>query len=105
MTTINVENLRFDIIRASMFAKNLKGAEKKMDLTYLETRVLLSLTKSEVRTRDQIGNDLYGEGHAFDQRTIDRHICAIRKELVGTDIIINAISNVGYQIIFPKSVQ
>lgn len=75
----------------------LKG--EKIDLTHLEFRILLTLSKKPgwVMTRYQIVDATRGEGVAVTDRSIDVHVVSLRKKL-GMEIdYIETVRGVGYK--------
>jgi two-component system alkaline phosphatase synthesis response regulator PhoP len=71
---------------------------KKIDLTHLEFRILVSLAKKPgwVMTRYQIVDSTRGEGVSVTDRSIDVHIVSLRKKLGEADYI-ETVRGVGYK--------
>ena len=68
-------------------------------LTNSEFDILLTLAKAngDIVSRESLMNTLWGESEAYESRTIDMHIGAIRKKLKGKDIILT-IHGHGYRL-------
>lgn len=68
-------------------------------LTNSEFDILLSLAKAngDIVSRESLMNTLWGESEAYESRTIDMHIGAIRKKLKDKDIILT-IHGHGYRL-------
>jgi DNA-binding response OmpR family regulator len=83
----------------------IKNEEVDLNLTLTEFKILLCLMKSTamVLNRDQIINAARGENVHVIDRTIDTHICAIRKKLGPKAHYIQSISGVGYRFSLKKS--
>ena len=68
-------------------------------LTNSEFDILLTLAKAngDIVSRESLMNTLWGESEAYESRTIDMHIGAIRKKLKDKDIILT-IHGHGYRL-------
>ena len=75
----------------------IKG--KKIDLTHLEFRILITLAKKPgwVMTRYQIVDATRGEGVSVTDRSIDVHIVSLRKKLGSEIDYIETVRGVGYK--------
>lgn len=73
--------------------------DKKIDLTHLEFRILLTLAKKPgwVMTRYQIVDATRGEGVSVTDRSIDVHIVSLRKKLGPENDFIETVRGVGYK--------
>ena len=62
---------------------NLKEYDEIINLSKTELEILKLFIKSEgiVLTREQILNSIWGSSQVVSDRTIDAHICKIRKKL------------------------
>lgn len=62
---------------------NLKEYDEIINLSKTELEILRLFVKSEgiVLTREQILNSIWGSSQVVSDRTIDAHICKIRKKL------------------------
>lgn len=72
---------------------------KRIDLTNLEFRILLTLAKKPgwVMTRYQIVDATRGEGISVTDRSIDVHIVSLRKKLGEENNFIETVRGVGYK--------
>ncbi|MCX7878845.1 MAG: response regulator transcription factor [Ignavibacteria bacterium] len=72
---------------------------RKIDLTHLEFRILLTLAKKPgwVMTRYQIVDATRGEGVSVTDRSIDVHIVSLRKKLGHENDFIETVRGVGYK--------
>jgi len=72
---------------------------KRVDLTNLEFRILLTLAKKPgwVMTRYQIVDATRGEGISVTDRSIDVHIVSLRKKLGEENNFIETVRGVGYK--------
>lgn len=96
---LKVGDLRFEI--ASQRAYVLKDLnEQELDLTPTGFKLLLYLAQkeSQVLTRDQLINAVWGEGTFIVDRTVDSHIGALRKELSNSSVSIRAVHGQGYKL-------
>ena len=81
-----------------------KGAER-MSLTNKEFRILLLLAQNEgrIQSRNDIVRAIWGESvHVLD-RTVDSHICGLRKKMGPHGDYVRSILGVGYQFV-PNSI-
>ena len=85
-----------------------EGKERELGLTTLEFKLLFHLARNEncVFTRDQLLTSIWGhEVHVFD-RTVDTHICSLRKKLAPISHLVESVTGVGYRFTnTPKSKQ
>lgn len=73
--------------------------DEAIRLTNSEFDILLTLAKAngDIVSRESLMNTLWGESEAYESRTIDMHIGAIRKKLKDKDIILT-IHGHGYRL-------
>lgn len=73
--------------------------DEVIKLTNSEFDILLTLAKAngDIVSRESLMNTLWGESEAYESRTIDMHIGAIRKKLKDKDIILT-IHGHGYRL-------
>ena len=74
--------------------------DKEVDLTRNEMRILLSLIKRGLATRDEIVEDLWSEGIYVDDNTLYVNINRLREKLsqIGAGDFIETVRGVGYRI-------
>jgi two-component system phosphate regulon response regulator PhoB len=84
-------------VHAGRHEVTIKG--RKIDLTHLEFRILLTLAKKPgwVMTRYQIVDATRGEGVSVTDRSIDVHVVSLRKKLGSEIDYIETVRGVGYK--------
>lgn len=94
MTIIERGDLKIHVGRHEVLIK-----DKRLDLTNLEFRILLSLAKKPgwVMTRYQIVDATRGEDVSVTDRSVDVHIVSLRKKLGDYADMIETIRGVGYK--------
>jgi DNA-binding response OmpR family regulator len=75
------------------------GASLPVDLTTLEFKILaqMMLHQENVLSREQIMDEAWGQGVHVSDRTVDSHICRLRKKLQGSEYTVEAIHGTGYR--------
>jgi DNA-binding response OmpR family regulator len=75
--------------------------EEQLDLTALEYRLLLHFIKNRGRvfSRDQLMTAVWSENIHLVDRTVDTHICHIRKKISSSRFSIESVHGVGYRLI------
>lgn len=75
------------------------GAERELDLTPNEFRILYFLARNEGRTlsRGDILKEVWGEKLHVVDRTVDKHVCALRKKLGSAGRFVASVSGEGYR--------
>lgn len=78
-----------------------QGQTKDIELTHLEFKLLLYLVKHKdhVLSREQLIQDVWGGSLNISDRTIDAHMSHLRKKLVGTSLVVQAVYGAGYKLI------
>jgi two-component system phosphate regulon response regulator PhoB len=94
-----IGDLRFEIPSQRVFIRQESG-ERQLALTPTGFKLLLFLSQNEshVFTRDQLISSVWGQGTFIVDRVVDTHIGAIRKELIGSEISIQAVRGHGYKL-------
>jgi DNA-binding response OmpR family regulator len=75
---------------------------QEVDLTPIEFALLAFLARSPNRewTREQLLNKVWGYEWVGYERTVDRHIAAIRRKLkLGRDELIETVHGLGYRLV------
>ncbi|MFN8944296.1 MAG: response regulator transcription factor [Pseudobdellovibrionaceae bacterium] len=74
--------------------------EKKINLTPLEFKILVVLTRRKdfVFSRTQIMNDVWGDETYITDRTVDAHISHLRKKISRSNVQIESVLSVGYKL-------
>jgi DNA-binding response OmpR family regulator len=97
---IKVGNLMLDL---SCYSAEIDGdtGPVKIDLTPMEFRLLYALVKSEPRvlSREQLLSAASSHGEETIDRTIDAHLCKLRKKLRGLTHVIESVYGVGYRLV------
>jgi two-component system phosphate regulon response regulator PhoB len=90
--------LKINLGSYAAFLKNETG-ESRVDLTPVEFKLLLKLAQNpnRVMSREQLIDGVWGNGVFIEDRSVDKHISAIRKKLHPTVDSIKTISGVGYE--------
>ena len=89
---------RFELSGLRLFIEN-SNEEKKVEITPIEFKILLKLAQNTNRvfSRQQILDSVWGHDVYIDDRSIDRHISAIRKKIEPHQKSINTVSGIGYE--------
>ncbi len=99
----NIENFKRGALRFELYGLRLyiesDNAEKKIDVTPIEFKILLKLAQNTNRvfSRQQILDSVWGNNVYIDDRSIDKHISAIRKKIEPHHKYIRTVSGVGYE--------
>ncbi len=94
---LHIDDLQIDTEHYRVFR-----AGKEIDLTPLEFALLAFLARNPNRewTREQLLNQVWGYEWVGYERTVDRHIAAIRRKLkLGRDELIETLHGRGYRLI------
>ena len=85
--------------------KKAHGKEQPLELTPTGFKLLrfLLTNHGKIFSRNQIIDEIWGVGRFIAERTVDTHVALIRKQLVGTDVIITSVHGQGYQLILQGS--
>lgn len=92
------ESLRFDMgLQRAMLAT--KSGTADLDLTPIEFKMLYYFCRNPeaVVTREQIQGALWSSNIQVVERTIDVHICKLRKKIAGSDFRIQSVYGIGYR--------
>lgn len=94
---IEVGNLMLDLSSRSI---SCITDNKNIDLSTKEFAILVYLAKhaEEVKSRQEIIEAVWGQGRHMTNRTIDSHICRIRKKIASDVLSIEAITSSGYKL-------
>lgn len=94
---IEVGNLMLDLSSRSISCIN---DNKNIDLSTKEFAILVYLARhiEQVKSRQDIINAVWGQGCHMTNRTIDSHICRIRKKIASDILNIEAITSSGYKL-------
>ena len=104
--THRVHHFIFDlgIQRAFKSTGGEAASQKDLGLTPLEYKLFFHLAKNPGRifSRDQLLNKIWGsEVHVYD-RTVDAHICTLRRKLDDDSLCIESVPGIGYRFSIPK---
>lgn len=82
------------------------GAERDLDLTAHELRLLAALAESpgRVYTRAQLASALVGDC-VITERTIDTHLCNLRRKLGSLRDLIETVRGAGYRLVEPRPIR
>lgn len=80
---LNCGQFHLDALANTVHVLEKSGARKTLELTSTEFRILWALCQAQGRilSRDQLTTVVWGEAHYGTDRTIDSHVCEIRKKL------------------------
>lgn len=89
---------RFELSGLRLFIQD-SNDEKKIEITPIEFKILLKLAQNTNRvfSRQQILDSVWGHDVYIDDRSIDRHISAIRRKIEPHQKAINTVSGIGYE--------
>ncbi len=81
------------------FRLGAKGEKADLGLTHLEFQLLskLAQTEEQVFSREQLLRAAWGENTDVYDRTVDVHICSLRKKLGPCSYYLEAVHNAGYR--------
>jgi two-component system, OmpR family, response regulator ResD len=81
------------------------GSDRELDLTPNEFRILYHLAKNEGRTlsRTEILSEVWGENLHVVERTVDKHICSLRRKLGAAAHYVASVPGSGYQFRAPAN--
>ena len=98
-------DLRFSIGRQRV-TRTSADLERDLDLTPNEFKILFHLAKSEGRTlsRSEILREVWGENLHVVERTVDKHICSLRRKLGAVAHYVASIPGEGY-IFKPEAIR
>lgn len=90
--------LRFELAGLRLYVET-DQAEKKVDVTPIEFKILLKLAQNTNRvfSRQQILDSVWGFNVFIDDRSIDKHISSIRKKIEPHQKFIKTVSGIGYE--------
>jgi len=97
---MELENLRIDLGTQKILKKDGSSSWQEIDFTPREFSVLVYLARKpdQVYSRNSIIDAVWGPNvHVFD-RTIDTHLCNIRKKLSDTEYMVESVHGVGYRL-------
>jgi DNA-binding response OmpR family regulator len=91
-------SLRFEVSGLRLYVEE-NSFEKQVDVTPIEFKILLKLAQNTNRifSRQQILDSVWGTNVYIDDRSIDKHISAIRKKIDPYQKYIKTVSGVGYE--------
>jgi two-component system, OmpR family, phosphate regulon response regulator PhoB len=98
-TQFKIGDLRFEIPSQRVFLKN-DLTEELLNLTPTGFKLLLYLARNEsqVLSREQIINAVWGAGTFIVDRTVDTHVGSIRKRLTTANLSIQSVHGQGYKL-------
>lgn len=98
--------LRFDIPSQRAFLA-MELTEKLLELTPTGFKLLLYLAQNEsqVFSREQLINAVWGSGTFIVDRTVDSHVVLLRKQLNGSSISIRSVHGHGYKLTMVTAAQ
>jgi DNA-binding response OmpR family regulator len=84
-------------------AQILDGREKDLELTPNEFKILYHLVRNEGYTvsRAQILSEVWGENLHVVERTVDKHICSLRRKMGSTAHYVASVPGEGYMFFLP----
>jgi two-component system phosphate regulon response regulator PhoB len=90
--------LRLDLNSMAVYVAKDQN-EVRLDLTPIEFKLLLKLAQNthRVLSRQQLIDGVWGQGVYIEDRSIDKHISAIRKKLDSYGNSIKTVSGLGYE--------
>lgn len=96
--TLQKGDLQVDMTSMKAFM-NVNGNPQDLELTGKELKILVNLLKSEgqVQSRSDLVKTIWGEGVHVLSRTIDSHVCSLRKKMGSYGPCIESIPKVGYR--------
>jgi DNA-binding response OmpR family regulator len=95
--------VRVDDVEINMTQYRVARGGQEIDLTPIEFALLAFLARSPNRewTREQLLNKVWGYEWVGYERTVDRHIAAIRRKLkLGRDELIETVHGLGYRLTY-----
>ncbi len=89
---------RLEVMNMSIFLET-EGSERQISVTPIEFKLLLKLIQNnqKVLSRQQLLDGVWGNGVYIEDRSIDKHISAIRKKIHPFGEYIKTMSGVGYK--------
>lgn len=93
--------IRFGLLRIDPAAYRLWVAEREVQLTSIEFRLLLHLLdrKNRVQTRSMLLEDVWGLQADTETRTVDTHVKRLREKLGAAEAYIQTVRGVGYRFV------
>jgi DNA-binding response OmpR family regulator len=90
--------IRLEVMNMAIFV-TIDGAERQISATPIEFKLLLKLIQNnqKVLSRQQLLDSVWGNGVYIEDRSIDKHISAIRKKIHPFGELIKTMSGVGYK--------
>lgn len=90
--------LRLEVPSMAAFLKKRTDDESRLDMTPIEFKILLKLVQNneQVLSRQQLMDSVWGHEVYVEDRSIDKHISALRKKLNPFGDMIKTVSGVGY---------
>jgi two-component system phosphate regulon response regulator PhoB len=99
-STSSSDKIQIGMLSVNLKTYEVKVAEEPLHLTPSEFKLLTTLLESQGRvlTRDQLIENIQGEGINVTGRTIDTHVFGLRKKLGEWSDNIETIRGVGYRV-------
>lgn len=99
---LRVGDLNIDISKQKVWIQN-GGQETAVDLTSLELRLLLTMSRTPERvfSREHLLQEVWGSGLSVTDRTVDTHIGHLRKKLSVSQSKIDTVIGAGYRFLPP----
>jgi len=97
---VDADKVRIGLLSVNLKTYEVKLGDEPLHLTPSEFKLLTTLLESQGRvlTRDQLIENIQGEGINVTGRTIDTHIFGLRKKLGAWSDNIETIRGVGYRV-------
>jgi len=97
--SISIGNLNIDLASHHIRIQ-LENETRTVELSSKEFGILTFLARvpNKIKSREQIIEAVWGNGIHLSDRTIDSHVSRLRKKLLGTNVRLEAVTQVGYRI-------
>ncbi len=85
--------------------KKTNGENTHIDLTPIEFKILLALARkpTDVLTRDELFESVWGKGVHLSVRNIDTHVCKLRQKISDTGVNLRSSRGKGYILSIPAA--
>jgi DNA-binding response OmpR family regulator len=97
---VELEELRFGVVRMNLLAREVFVEEKRVDLTPKEFELLKFFidNKGIALSRDKILNAVWNYDYFGDLRTVDTHIKQLRAKIGPAALYIATVRSIGYRL-------